>query len=149
MNRATYNKLIQIVVKERLALGEHPEAQRYIEERTAGLPSVKDDRRRAARVEVELPAVVMLHNEGNEFVCLPAQIKNISMSGVLLEIADKGHLYTDTLGRIERFIISFFVPGETAPVAIECQPKRLEMKYKLEVGAQFFRDELKSQRFLM
>lgn len=110
-------------------------------------PSVDGaDRRHGDRYEVAQQAVVQLFSGEREVVCLPALIKNISLSGVLLEIVDKGHVWMDMLESIEHFNLIFVIPGESEPVVLDCSPARMDLSSHV-VGAVF--DEKQAGRYLM
>lgn|GEM_PF-1078251 len=106
-----------------------------------------EGRRQGTRYEVSQQAVVQIFSSEGEIVCLPAMIKNISLSGVLLEIRDKGHVYLDMLESIEHFNLIFVIPGEKNPVVLDCSPARMELSSQVIVGAVF--DGKQAGRYIM
>lgn len=95
------------------------------------------ERRRGVRYEMHQSAVIQIMCNDDTVVCLPAVIRNISLSGLLLEILDKGHVYSDMLDTIDHFSVLFILPGEDAPMVIDCHPKRMELRRHVRVGAEF------------
>lgn len=96
-----------------------------------------NDRRQGVRYEMHQSAVIQIVCSDGDVVCLPAVIRNISFSGLMLEIQDKGHVYAGMVDSIVHFSVLFIIPGRDEPVAIDCQPKRMELSRQVRVGAEF------------
>lgn len=150
-NKNQYTKKLRVVVKENIASGENRPGvvQEYLDSLHSQNPNYAGERRREQRIEVELRAIIHLHKWNNEVAYLPAMIRNISASGAMLEIMDKGHILAEAMDQIERFAISFFVPGEAEPVMVECQPRRIEVDNLVGVGAEFTSLSGPDQRYIM
>lgn len=146
-----YAKILRVVLKEDVVLSNGwPEAiRKYLDSLDGEHPTNPVERRRAERQEVELRAIIRVQKKGNEVVYLPAIMKNISASGVMLEVQDKGHIMVGSTEDIEQFIVSFVVPGESEPVSVECLPRRLVIKEMVGVGAEFASLSTKPQKYVM
>lgn len=108
-----------------------------------------DERRRAHRAEVDINALIAVRRKGNELIFAPAVIKNISATGLLLELVDKGHFPAGIPDYMERFEVNFFLPGDGAPVTIECRPKRIRIDEHIAIGAEFSNTPSEPQRYPM
>ena len=146
-----YAKILRVVLREDVVLSRcWPESVRnYLASMKKGGGSASVERRQAKRQPVELRAIIRLQKRGNEVVYLPAIMKNISATGVMLEVKDKGHLMPGTLENIEQFIVSFSLPGETEPVTVECLPRRLEINEMVGVGVEFASLSAKPHKYVM
>lgn len=145
-----YKRILRVVLRENVSLTEGWFAP--LEAFIASLEpdeSKPEDRREANRQAVELAAIIRLQKKGNEVIYLPAKMKNISTTGVMLEVLDKGHIIAEAAGEIEQFMVSFQVPGTTEPLTLECHPKRLEFNHLIGVGAEFASVGSSPQRFVM
>jgi len=146
-----YAKILRVVLREDVVLSNGwPEAVRnYLESVGNDADTGSVERRGSQRQPVELRAIIRLQKKGNEVVYLPAIMKNISRSGVMLEVQDKGHIVAGALDNIEQFIVSFVLPDELEPVTVECLPRRLEINELVGVGAEFASLAEKMSKYVM
>lgn len=146
-----YAKILRVVLKEDVVLSNGwPEAvKNYLESLEDDHASGKVERRSSKRQPVELRAIIRLQKKGNEVVYLPAIMKNISKTGVMLEVQDKGHIMAGSMDSIEQFVVSFVLPDELEPVTVECLPRRLEVNELVGVGAEFASLAEKMQKYVM
>ncbi|QGY39196.1 hypothetical protein GM415_03335 [Pseudodesulfovibrio cashew] len=143
-------KYLQVVIRENLRLsGVRPDAVEAFRRCLDAGNADEEERRGSVRRSVTLRAVIYVQKRGNEIFCLPAVIRNISASGVMLEVEDKGHLFARAIDEIEMFTVSFCLSGDAEPMTIECQPRHIEVSEIVGIGAEFSSLDGRSQRYLM
>lgn len=146
-----YAKILRVVLKNDVVMKKdwNGTLQEFVG--ALGGRNVADsgERRHSQRQPVRLEAVIRIQKRNNEVVYLPAIMKNISGSGVMLEIQDKGHIIVGSLNDIEQFLVSFVVPGQANPVMVECFPRRLEINELVGVGAEFAELDSEPHKYVM
>lgn len=93
------------------------------------------DKRRYTRHSTAIPCVAHIARKGNQVIVLTGTIRNISASGMLLELRDKGHLYTAMFREIESFQVSLILEGNIA-ACVDCHPRHIEDAEDLVIGVQ-------------
>jgi len=146
-----YAKILRVVLKRDIATSDGwPSAvQHYLDSLTEGYANESGERRNSQRQDMEICAVIRLQKKGNEVLYLPAKIKNMSASGVMVELEDKGHIMVSSMDSIEQFLVCFEVPGEKELVTVECLPRRLEIAELVGVGAEFAELEAAPHKYVM
>lgn len=100
-----------------------------------------EGRRRDQRWAVNMMGVVQIFLQNEEVAYLPVMICNISRSGILLELVDKGYLHENMLHEIDEFNLLFLPPGQTKVISVVCQPRRVEVNNSVLMGASFLHAE--------
>lgn len=110
-----------------------------------------DERRKDIRHSTVIPCIIRISRKGNEILVLNGVIRNISPSGMLLELRDKGHLYTAMFREIEAFQVSLILNDNTV-TCVECFPRHIEDHDQLAIGVRVGTEEdppCENMRFLM
>jgi len=146
-----YAKILRVVLKNDVVMKKdwNSTLQEFLGSLGGGNVADSGERRHSQRQPVKLEAVIRIQKRNNEVVYLPAIMKNISGSGVMLEIQDKGHIIVGSLNDIEQFLVSFVVPGQANPVMVECFPRRLEINELVGVGAEFAELDSELHKYVM
>lgn len=108
------------------------------------------EKRSFPRKSFVAPGLVQVVKASGEIMAFPVEIRNISLKGMLLEFADKGHVFAGMLKQIEGLSVTFMI--EASVVTLECLPRRIVLDDPVEVGVEVSGDGEGSpdiQRFLM
>ncbi|MFV0348163.1 MAG: hypothetical protein ACK5JO_06210 [Halodesulfovibrio sp.] len=150
MKQQGYNQRIQLGVDRQL--NENEPFTRLVNRMWPDIsPDAPDDeRRKDARHSTVIPCIIRISRKGNEILVLNGVIRNISTSGMLLELRDKGHLHTAMFREIEAFQVSLILSDNTV-TCVECFPRHIEDHEQLAIGVQVGNEDpqCENTRFLM
>ncbi|WBF67437.1 hypothetical protein LN040_17290 [Desulfovibrio subterraneus] len=150
MKQQGYNQRIQLGVDRQL--NENEPFTRLVSrmwpETSPDAPD--DERRKDIRHSTVIPCIIRISRKGNEILVLNGVIRNISTSGMLLELRDKGHLYTAMFREIEAFQVSLILNDNTV-TCVECFPRHIEDNDQLAIGVRVGAEDppCENMRFLM
>jgi hypothetical protein len=145
------SKRMHVAVKDGAALREILDRLELALERDASVETADfQERRSVPRKPFVAPGLVQVLKASGEIIAFPVEIRNISLKGMLLEFADKGHVFAGMLKQIEGLSVTFMI--EASVVTLECLPRRIVLDDPVEVGVEVSGDGENFpdiQRFLM
>ncbi|GFM37290.1 PilZ domain-containing protein [Desulfovibrio psychrotolerans] len=136
MKEHGYSQLIELGINTRPS--ENAPFTRLVDQmcpQPEQLAEESGDKRRYSRHSTAIPCVAHIARKGNQVIVLTGTIRNISTSGMLLELRDKGHLYAAMFREIESFQVSLILEGDIV-ACVDCLPRHIEDAEELMIGVQ-------------